>query len=73
MGKGKGSIKYFVSRVSPGTVLFELNATNEILARRAFKIAASKLPVKTKFVSASSSLSPFGREVNLTSEGLNNN
>lgn len=52
MGKGKGSIKYYISRVNPGTLLFELTATNEILARRAFKIAASKLPVKTKFISA---------------------
>jgi large subunit ribosomal protein L16 len=42
MGKGKGSIHHYIARVSPGTILFELNASNEILARQAFKIAASK-------------------------------
>jgi large subunit ribosomal protein L16 len=42
MGKGKGSIHHYIARVSPGSILFELNATNEILARQAFKIAASK-------------------------------
>lgn len=52
MGKGKGSIHHHIARVNSGSVLFELNTTSEILARRAFKIAASKLPVKTKFISA---------------------
>jgi large subunit ribosomal protein L16 len=50
MGKGKGSIHHYIARVSPGSILFELNATNEILARQAFKIAASKWPIQTKFV-----------------------
>ncbi len=50
MGKGKGSFKHFISRVTAGSIIFELQ-TNEILARQAFKIAASKLPLKLRFVS----------------------
>ncbi len=50
MGKGKGSIKHFIARVRPGTVLFELTTPNEILARQAYKVAASKLPLQTNFI-----------------------
>ena len=50
MGKGKGSISYYMTRVKPGTFLFELNCSNAELAKIAFKIATSKLPVRTKFV-----------------------
>lgn len=55
MGKGKGSIKYSVARVKAGSVLFELQTSNEILARQAFKIASSKLPLQTKFIVVSPS------------------
>lgn len=51
MGKGKGSFKHLISRVTAGTIIFELQ-TNEILARQAFKIASSKLPLKLRFVSS---------------------
>lgn len=50
MGKGKGSIKYSIARVKAGSILFELSTSNEILARQAFKVASSKLPLQTKFV-----------------------
>lgn len=50
MGKGKGSISYFMTRIKPGTFLFELDCSNSELAKIAFKIASSKLPVKTKFI-----------------------
>ncbi len=51
MGKGKGNFKHLISRVTAGTILFELQ-TNEILARQAFKIASSKLPLKLNLVSS---------------------
>ncbi len=55
MGKGKGSFKHFISRVTAGSILFELQ-TNEILARQAFKIASSKLPLKLRFVKISENI-----------------
>lgn len=53
MGKGKGSPEYWVAVVKPGRVLFELAGVPEELAREAFRLAAHKLPIKTKFVSQS--------------------
>ncbi len=50
MGKGKGSPEYWVCRVKPGRVLFELDGVAEGTARRAFELAAAKLPVRTRFV-----------------------
>jgi len=50
MGKGKGSIEYWVARVEPGRILFELDGVPRQLAEEAMKLAAAKLPVKTKFV-----------------------
>ena len=50
MGKGKGSPEYFVAVVKPGRVLFELAGVPENVARRAFKLASYKLPIRTKFV-----------------------
>jgi len=50
MGSGKGSVEFFVSRVRPGRVLFEMDGVEEDLAREAFRLASSKLPIKTKFV-----------------------
>ncbi len=50
MGKGKGSPEYWVCRVKPGRVLFELDGVPAETARRAFELAAAKLPVRTRFV-----------------------
>ena len=51
MGKGKGSPEFWVARVKPGTMLFELSGVEKEVATEAFRLAAHKLPVKTKFVS----------------------
>ncbi|RZI45565.1 50S ribosomal protein L16 [Rickettsiales endosymbiont of Peranema trichophorum] len=50
MGSGKGAVEYWVCRVKPGKIMFELDGVKEELARGAFARAAAKLPVKTKFV-----------------------
>ncbi len=50
MGKGKGSPEYWVCRVKPGRVLFELDGVTPETARRAFELASAKLPVRTRFV-----------------------
>jgi len=51
MGKGKGSPEFWVSVIKPGTMLYEMQGVNEETAREAFRLAAHKLPMKTKFVS----------------------
>ena len=51
MGKGKGNVDYWVAKVQPGSVLYEMEGVSEDLAREAFKLAAAKLPIKTTFVS----------------------
>ncbi len=51
MGKGKGSVEYWVALVKPGAVLYEIQGVPEDVAREAFKLAAAKLPVKSAFVS----------------------
>nr|AWT38185.1 ribosomal protein L16 [Proboscia sp.] len=50
MGSGKGAVDYWVATVKPGTILFELGGVPEEIARTAFKLAAYKLPIKTKFI-----------------------
>ncbi len=50
MGKGKGSVEFWVANVKPGTMLYEIQGVPEELAREAFTLAAAKLPVKTTFV-----------------------
>ncbi len=50
MGSGKGNPEFFVAKVKSGTVLFEMKGVSEELAREAMRLAAHKLPVKTKFV-----------------------
>ncbi len=50
MGKGKGSPEYWVAVVKPGRVLFELEGIPEDLAREAMRLAAHKLPLRTKFI-----------------------
>jgi large subunit ribosomal protein L16 len=49
MGKGKGSVEYWVAQIKPGTMLFEIEGVSEEIAREAFELAAAKLPVKTTF------------------------
>ncbi|WP_347987430.1 50S ribosomal protein L16 [Methylomonas sp. AM2-LC] len=49
MGKGKGSVEYWVAQIKPGTMLFEIEGVSEEMAREAFELAAAKLPVKTTF------------------------
>ncbi|KFZ28890.1 MULTISPECIES: 50S ribosomal protein L16 [Pseudidiomarina] len=51
MGKGKGSVEYWVAQIQPGRVLYEIDGVSEELAREAFDLAARKLPFKTIFVS----------------------
>ncbi len=50
MGKGKGAPDHFVAVVEPGRILFEITGVTESLAREALRLAAFKLPIKTKFV-----------------------
>ncbi|MGM0737928.1 MAG: 50S ribosomal protein L16 [Bacteroidota bacterium] len=50
MGKGKGAPDHFVAVVEPGRILFEITGVTEALAREALRLAAFKLPIKTKFV-----------------------
>ena len=50
MGKGKGNVDYWCSKVQPGTVLYEMEGVSEEMAREAFRLAATKLPIKTTFV-----------------------
>ncbi|GAC1609049.1 MAG: 50S ribosomal protein L16 [Aquirhabdus sp.] len=50
MGKGKGSVEYWVAEIKPGKVLYEIEGVSEELAREAFKLAAAKLPFKTTVV-----------------------
>jgi len=50
MGKGKGAVEYWAAVVRPGRMLFELDGVSEDIAKEALRLAAQKLPVKTKFV-----------------------
>ena len=50
MGKGKGSVEYWVAEIQPGKVLYEMEGVSEELAREAFNLAARKQPFKTTFV-----------------------
>lgn len=50
MGKGKGSVEYWVCQIQPGRVLYEIEGVPEELAREAFALAAAKLPFETTFV-----------------------
>ncbi len=53
MGKGKGNVEYWVARIQPGKVLYEMEGVSETLAREAFTLAAAKLPIGTAFVKRS--------------------
>ena len=50
MGKGKGSPEYWVCRVKPGRIIFEVDGVSESVAKEALYKASTKLPIKTKFV-----------------------
>ena len=50
MGSGKGSPEYWVARIHPGRILFELDGVPADLAHRAFELAQAKLPIKTRIV-----------------------
>lgn len=50
MGKGKGNVEYWVSKIKPGAMLYEIEGVPRDVAQEAFRLAASKLPVKTVFV-----------------------
>ncbi|MDV3238216.1 MAG: 50S ribosomal protein L16 [Gammaproteobacteria bacterium] len=50
MGSGKGNVEYWVARIQPGRVLYEIEGVTEEIAREAFRLAAAKLPVQTTFV-----------------------
>ncbi|OGD97410.1 50S ribosomal protein L16 [Candidatus Curtissbacteria bacterium RIFCSPLOWO2_01_FULL_38_11b] len=50
MGSGKGEVDHFVAVVKPGTVLFEMGSVEEKVAREALRLAAHKLPLKTKVI-----------------------
>jgi large subunit ribosomal protein L16 len=52
MGKGKGSPEYWVAVVKPGRVMFEVGGVEKDIAQEALRLAAQKLPVKTKFIVA---------------------
>ena len=49
-GKGKGNVEYWVAQIQPGRILYEMSGVDENLAKEALTLAASKLPVSTKFV-----------------------
>jgi large subunit ribosomal protein L16 len=50
MGKGKGSVDYWVCKVKPGRIMFEVDGVEEEVAREALRLAAMKLPVKTRTI-----------------------
>ena len=52
MGKGKGAVEYWAAVVKPGRILFEIGGVSLDVAKEALRLAAQKLPVKTKFIIA---------------------
>src|ERR1700743_148756 len=50
MGSGKGAPEFWVARIHPGRILFEVDGVSEDIARKGFELAAAKLPIKTRFV-----------------------
>ena len=50
MGSGKGSPEFYVSRVKPGRIMFELDGVTREVAEEAFSLASAKLPIKVRFV-----------------------
>ena len=50
MGKGKGSVDFWAAKIKPGRVMFELDGVGDGIAREALRLAAMKLPIKTRVV-----------------------
>jgi len=50
MGKGKGNVEFWVCKIQPGRVLYEMEGVTETIAREAFRLAAAKIPFKTTVV-----------------------
>ena len=50
MGKGKGAPEYFVARVTPGRILFEIDGVSTLIAKESLRLGAQKMPVKTKII-----------------------
>ena len=50
MGKGKGSVDFWAAKVKPGRVMFEIDGVNDDIAREALRLAAMKLPIKSRVV-----------------------
>lgn len=50
MGAGKGTVEFYVSQIKRGHIIMEMDGVDETLARKAMRLAASKLPVRTKFI-----------------------
>ena len=50
MGKGKGAVEYWAARVKPGRIMFEIDGVSEPVAREALRLAAMKLPIKSRVV-----------------------
>jgi large subunit ribosomal protein L16 len=50
MGKGKGGVEFYISRIAPGRIMFEVDGVAEDVANLALQLASAKLPVKTKIV-----------------------
>lgn len=63
MGSGKGSPEYWVSVVKPGRILFEIKGTTEETAREAMRLAAAKLPIKTKFLTKEMAQEEFDKKI----------
>jgi len=61
MGKGKGAVDHWVCVVKPGRIMFEMGGVDEATARQALRLAAFKMPIKTKFVKRSDPIS--GEEI----------
>jgi len=49
MGSGKGGVEFWVCRIKPGMVLYEMEGVDESVAREAFRLAGAKLPIRTTF------------------------
>ena len=50
MGKGKGAPEYWAAKIKPGRIMFEIDGVSQDIAREALRLAAAKLPIKTRFV-----------------------
>jgi large subunit ribosomal protein L16 len=50
MGSGKGTPEFWICRIKPGRILFEIDGVNRAIAQEAFTLASAKLPIKTKVI-----------------------